>query len=417
MKFPDLEEIVGLASSQYEREFLRAEFVLGLGYYVDRIDRLLFRGDRVLDAGCGAGQWTLALAQRFRQVDAVDIKCERLSVLSALAERMGIRNVKAYPCPLEQLACEDAAFDAVFCYSVLMVTRLEPVLREFHRVLRPGGRVYACLNADGWSRYLAEEKGQKDPDVRRAGLSTLYTTYWQRALKQGLREAVAEAAIDYPEGLLAWENRLLFKVERRLVRIGRRWMATLGGIDWQRSVARDCLCGSGVGRELLRRVQGFCGEDFVPLLLDDVSALLNGQSHEVSSRFGPTRAYRPEELAEIAGAAGFADFQWATEGGLVCDWLPSPNHEPDGNGKASVPQAKDVTDFGSLEPSAPHAKYPGYWGDELCVWECLLVKPDRVAATIVPDRHYRAAREAAGTRVYAEIAAEPVLSNASMATV
>ena len=173
MNFPDLEEIVGLASADYEQEFLRAEFAPGLAYYLERIDRLMFAGDRVLDAGCGAGQWAMALAQRFRRVDAVDLKLERLAVLNAVAERMGVQNVSARPGTLEQLDYPDSAFDAVFSYNVLMLVAVEPVLRELLRVLRPGGRMYACINADGWSRYLAEEKGKASAHVRRAGLSTL----------------------------------------------------------------------------------------------------------------------------------------------------------------------------------------------------------------------------------------------------
>ena len=67
-------------------------------------------------------------------------------------------------------------------------------------------------------------------------------------MEQGLGEALREAAQDYPEGLLPWEERLLFKVQRRITRIARRAMAILGGLDGRRSVARDCLCRSPVGR-------------------------------------------------------------------------------------------------------------------------------------------------------------------------
>jgi SAM-dependent methyltransferase len=404
MMFPDLEEIVALTPSDYEREFLRAEFAPGLDYYVDRVDRLLFAGDRVLDAGCGAGQWSMALAQRFQRVDAVDLKPERLAVLNAVAKRMGVSNVSACSGSLEQLPYGDGVFDAIFCYGVIMFTHVEQTLAEFHRVLRPGGRAYLCLNADGWSRHLANSplpQAGEGLGVRgfNAGQTTLYTTYWQRAIKQGLREALVEAAKDYPEGLLPWEERVLFKVQRRLVRIGRRTMAILGGIDWRRSVARNTLCRSSVGRELLRRVRGFCGEDFVPLLLDDVSAFVawgtsstcrrhghvgNVPHNLVPCRFGPTRAIRPEEMAELAARAGFVDFQWSVEAGLACDWT---------------------------KPVAP--KYPGCHGDDLSVWECLLTKPDRACAAVSLDRHFEAARQALSTPAYVEPSPDPVLSNAS----
>lgn len=385
MRFPDPNEIARLASSEEEREALCAEYAAGLAYYVDRVDRLMLAGDRVLDAGCSAGPWSIALAQRFREVKALDPDANRLAVLRAVAERMGVMNIDAAPGPLGQLPYDSSAFDAVFSYRVIMFVRAEQVLREFHRVLRPGGRAYLCVNADGWSRSLADEKGKAGPQSRDAARSTLYTTYWQRALAQGLHEALQRDAMDFPEGLLPWENRLLFKVQRRLTRWARQGMAALGGADWKRSKARDCLCRSKAGRELLRRVRGLCGEAFLPCLLDDVTALL--QSQTVPCRFGVARAYRPEEFESLARQAGFADFQWAVEGGLTCDW------------------------FIDAPP-----RYAGYFGEELSVWECLMVKPDRPVPMVVLDAHYRAAREAAATPLLAESAADPVLSNRSSLT-
>ncbi len=406
MRFPDLEEIVVLADSEYEREFLRVEFAPGLDYYVERVDRLLFHGKRVLDAGCGAGQWSLALARRFEQVEALDLSRRRLRVLRAVADRMGISNVRTCLGSLEQLPYVEGVFDAVFCYGVIMFTRVERTLAEFHRVLRPGGRLYLCLNADGWSRHLAERTASRPRSAEKragikvsvrqagegpgatapnAGLATLYTTYWNRAIQQGLRDALVEGAKDYPEGLLPWEERLLFKIRRRIVRWLRRAMVVLGGKDWKRSVARDVLCRSNVGRELFRRVRGFCGEEFVPLLLDDVSALL--ETGAMAFRFGPTRAFRPEELAECAARAGLVDFQWSVEAGLACDWT---------------------------KPVTP--KYPGYHGDDLSVWECLLARPDRTFAPVSLDRHFEAARQAALAPAYLETSPEPVLSNAGIST-
>jgi hypothetical protein len=104
----------------------------------------------------------------------------------------------------------------------------------------------------------------------------------------------------------------------------------------------------------------------------------------IPCRFGFTRAIRPEELTELAAQAGFVDFQWSVEAGLACDWT---------------------------KPAAP--KYPGYHGDDLSVWECLLTKPDRQCAAVSLDRHFEAARQASFTPAYVEPSPHPVLSNAS----
>lgn len=447
MNFPDLDDIAQCVDSDYERQFVRAEFGPGLAYYVHRLDRLMLSGNRVLDAGCGMGQWALALAQRFQHVDAVDRNRQRLAVLKALIQRLAIFNLHAYAASLEQLPCADATFDAIFCYGVIMFTDVVKVLREFHRVLRPGGRVYLCLNADGWSHYLAREKGRHDPHLRHAGLATLYTTYWQRALQQGLADALRRDTVEHNEGILPWENRPVFRIQRRLADWIRHGMSRLAGTDWKRSQARDQLCRCEAGRELLRRVRCVCGDEFLPLLLDDVLALV---AHgEPPLRFGLTRAYRPEEFEPLARQAGFADFQWAVESGLVCDWAGlagSRNGEargvpnrarsgvanPSGGDNHARPPAEHDA---SLDPSgvsipaiqaapkrqpAPSEngrplvpKYEGYYGEYLSVWECLMVKPGPLGVRVDLEWHYQTARQAAQTRVYGEVVPEPVLSNRS----
>jgi SAM-dependent methyltransferase len=65
---------------------------------------------------------------------------------------MGADNCSFHCGYLEKLAYADESFDAVFCYGVFMFTQMPLALREFHRVLKPGGRFY--LNANSWGWYL-----------------------------------------------------------------------------------------------------------------------------------------------------------------------------------------------------------------------------------------------------------------------
>ena len=370
--FPSLPEIAALTASEYERGFIELEFRPGLAYYLARLDRLGFAGEAVLDAGCGCGQWSIALAQRFARVEALDLKPERLAVLEGVARGMGVANVAARVGSIESLPLPEASVDAVFCYGVIMFTDVRKVLGEFCRVLRPGGRVYVCLNGDGWSRYLVEERSLREPAVRRAGESTLYSTYWARALEKGL-VATLRAGLDIWVGSPPWTlYRFLCKAAARF-----RLRAV------RRSIARLLLSFTPAGRELLDEVAKRCGPELEATLLDDAFAILEGRDAPPSC--GVTRAYLPRELEARAAAAGFVDFQWSIEAGLVCDWL-APAVEP---------------------------RFPGYFAGDLSVWECLLAKPDRVARPSV-ERHLCEAREAREARLYFEPAAAPVVSNRSL---
>jgi SAM-dependent methyltransferase len=89
------------------------------------------RHNHVLDLGCGEG--ALLQAAGLRGI-GVDLNPERL----ALAVEKGLRVVRADG---GSLPFADDTFDVVVCMEVLEhVPRIEPVISEVARVLRPGGR-------------------------------------------------------------------------------------------------------------------------------------------------------------------------------------------------------------------------------------------------------------------------------------
>ena len=99
-------------------------------------------GMRVLDAGCGSGHdlaWMSSAVGAEGRVVGVDLSGD----LIALArDRAGARdlNVDLRVGDLHKLPFADATFDAVWCERVLMyLDRPDMAVREFYRVLKPGG--------------------------------------------------------------------------------------------------------------------------------------------------------------------------------------------------------------------------------------------------------------------------------------
>jgi ubiquinone/menaquinone biosynthesis C-methylase UbiE len=117
-------------------------------------------GARVLDAGCGTGLLTLALLRVLRrpaEITAVD-----LSGRSLQTARRAVRKLRAAPHKVTfvqanalSLPFADESFDLLVTSGVLEYLPLRGGLREFARVLAPGGRmVFLPVRPSPASRLL-----------------------------------------------------------------------------------------------------------------------------------------------------------------------------------------------------------------------------------------------------------------------
>jgi ubiquinone/menaquinone biosynthesis C-methylase UbiE len=98
-------------------------------------------GALVLDAGCGTGAHALRLAQRDLSVIAIDFSESVLGMAAAhLKASSAPSTIKLQQENLLSLTFEDATFDCIVCWGVLMhVADIETALSELVRVLKPTG--------------------------------------------------------------------------------------------------------------------------------------------------------------------------------------------------------------------------------------------------------------------------------------
>jgi ubiquinone/menaquinone biosynthesis C-methylase UbiE len=96
----------------------------------------------VLDAGCGAGHTALALARSGAKVVAFDLTPAMLEQVERLATERGLNNVVTKQGDVEALPFDDATFDVIASrYSAHHWPHPLVALREFRRVLKPGGQL------------------------------------------------------------------------------------------------------------------------------------------------------------------------------------------------------------------------------------------------------------------------------------
>lgn len=171
----------------YAREVLHRMYSCDMKRYQNRVMALNFTNKKsVLDAGCGFGQWSIALSTLNEKIYAVDINRERIEVAKEIVEGMGINNISFRHCSIDSLPFQSNSFDAVFCYSAILFTDYKVTLREFYRTLKPGGALYFATNGLGWYIYniITNHNPSKNTNRRIYGFKTILETIWYSITKE-----------------------------------------------------------------------------------------------------------------------------------------------------------------------------------------------------------------------------------------
>ena len=93
-----------------------------------------------LDIGCSGGHITNAIGARFRTTVGLDTDAQALAIARQSVPVPGVRFEQG---SATQMPLADAAFDVVICNHVYEhINDQQGMLREIHRVLRPGGVCY-----------------------------------------------------------------------------------------------------------------------------------------------------------------------------------------------------------------------------------------------------------------------------------
>lgn len=129
------------AAENYQEYFVP---VIGGPFALDLVNEAGLRpGERVIDVACGTGIIARLAAERVGtngRVCALDVNAAMLTVARSLPSAVPI---KWYETAAESVPLPDHSFDAIFCGLALpFFSDQAAALREMHRVLKPGGRLY-----------------------------------------------------------------------------------------------------------------------------------------------------------------------------------------------------------------------------------------------------------------------------------
>ncbi len=207
------------------------------GLYPERAD--LFGINRILDIGCGPGDWTLSVAAEHPDIEVVGIDVSQMMLDEAAShgKARGYDNARFIKMDAtEPLDFADDSFDLVNARTIVgfMNTELWPkLLAESRRVLRPGGIYRGTEFSEGltnssaagtlwnfYTRALSVTGRSFDPDGLHMGIINQLPSLLRNAGFQHV--GVRAYPIDHSAGTPAWEGwyktyAIVFKLLRPFV--------------------------------------------------------------------------------------------------------------------------------------------------------------------------------------------------------
>ena len=113
------------------------------------------RGSRILDGGCGLGEWTVYVSQQGYEVTGLDISEQTIGRLQAWFPQHQFRAGD-----LRRTAFEDGSFDAYFSWGTFehFEDGMGECLAEARRIVRPGGWLFVSVPYQNWRLIVRDSR-------------------------------------------------------------------------------------------------------------------------------------------------------------------------------------------------------------------------------------------------------------------
>lgn len=147
-----------------ESTYNRINFLLHMHF----IESYLHKGVKILDAGCGAGRYSVEFAKKGCKVSLFDISDEQLKIAKEKIDEAKVSdNIEGiYQGDIRDLSqFKNEEFDIVVCYGAplsYVIKNRDGAIFEFNRVLSKNGRLFISVN-NKWG-ILKMLLGNKHPD-------------------------------------------------------------------------------------------------------------------------------------------------------------------------------------------------------------------------------------------------------------
>ena len=175
-------EVIYMAIFDKEAKMYDDWYKTKLGNFVDKVEtKCVFdlfkvrKGMKVLDVGCGTGNFSIKLAKMGCEVIGIDISEEMLKVAKDKAKKEGL-NIKFYNMDVYDMKFEDNCFDGVISVTAFEFLKdPDKAIEEMFRVLKPKGYLLiGTINKDSeWGELYLSKEFQENTVFKYADFKTL----------------------------------------------------------------------------------------------------------------------------------------------------------------------------------------------------------------------------------------------------
>ena len=179
-------------------------------------------GARLLDGGCGLGDWTLCLTAQGRPTLGLDISRK---TVAALQERFPDHEFVVGD--IRDTRLPDASFDGYFSWGTFehFEAGLEPCIDEAMRLLKPGGYLFITVPFDNLRLALRATMQR----ARRAAPATTPQRFYQWRLTRGeLRDLLTRGGFEVVDMRPIHKRQGMLRTLHHNLGLDYRWLATKG---------------------------------------------------------------------------------------------------------------------------------------------------------------------------------------------
>jgi len=159
----------------------------------------LKKDSKIMEAGCGIGQWVFWMAEQDYQVVGVDLAPKAIAVAKKYAQKNNIKNCNFIEGDIRNLKIKDNYFDYIFSFGVLEhFHNPKVILDEFKRVLKVGGKIFISVpnkySSHSFTRAILKIIGRWDLGYEcsysQKSLNKLFKKSGLKVLRSGLMPGI-----------------------------------------------------------------------------------------------------------------------------------------------------------------------------------------------------------------------------------